>query len=143
MARLSESLPRSGDHGRGTTLRQGVLCRFMWRVRKSAIVASRDQPLTYLMLKNATSKTSLLFHHNHVAVFVQGDAIDLLSRVKCPANRFVDARTFVEIGRRLLALRDIEMHLGLQFVLRRLRRREHVASRQRDRRRRDKYRRNS
>src|ERR1700691_780066 len=131
MARLSESLPRSGDLGRGATLRQDALCHFMWRVRKSAIAASRDQPLTYLMLKNTTFETSLLFHHNHVAVFVQGDAIDLLPSVKCPANRLVDTRTFVKIGRRLLALRDVEMHLGLQLVLRRLRRREHVASRQR------------
>ena len=59
------------------------------------------------------TRQSLLLHHNHVAVFVQGDAIDLLPRIKCPANRLVDARTFVKIGRRLLALRDIEMHLGL------------------------------
>jgi hypothetical protein len=60
---------------------------------------------------------TLLLHHDHVAVFVQSEAIDLLPRMKCSADRFVHARTFVEIGRRLLALRNIEMQLGLQFVL--------------------------
>jgi len=36
-ASLSASEPHSRHHGRGTALRQGELCRFMWRVRKSAI----------------------------------------------------------------------------------------------------------
>jgi hypothetical protein len=54
VASLSASGPRSGDHGRGIELRQGELCRFMWRVRKSTIAATYYRPFTYSKLENAT-----------------------------------------------------------------------------------------
>src|SRR6202035_1306279 len=83
--------------------------------------------LLYYKLKNTTFGRWLLLHHHHVAVFVQRQAVDLLARVEGPANRPVDARTFVKIRPRLLALRDVEMQPRLRPILLRLRRRENVA----------------
>src|SRR6202051_2289300 len=65
--------------------------------------------ITILSDKKHYFRMGLLLHHQHVAVFIQGQAIDLLPRIESPANRPVDARTFVKVGRRLLALRDVEM----------------------------------